>query len=188
MPYVMSRIDVPEVDDWRVAFEAAAGDGRVSWRRHRIYQSLEEPSELVIALEVDSYDDAVSLRATLPSSELFAGARFAGEPRIVAAHEGSRHEREVVARLAVFVSQKLQPDDRRRTSSLVQLVRAQPGFRAGYHLRQLETGRMVSLTIWDSAAALEAAGRAVAERPAADRRGIRPTDVGVWQVEVDFSS
>jgi hypothetical protein len=45
---------------------------------------------------------------------------------------------------------------------------------------------MISLTIWDSKAALEAAGRAVAERPARDRRGIRPSTVEVWRVEVTF--
>jgi hypothetical protein len=45
---------------------------------------------------------------------------------------------------------------------------------------------MISLTIWDSKSALEGAGRAVAERPARDRRGIRPSTVEVWHVEVDF--
>ena len=191
MPYVMSRIDVPNVDEWRHACEAVAADGSAAWRRHRIYRSLEEPDQLVIALEVDSYDDAVTLRAALPGSRLFAEARFAGQPRIVDELEstaGARDDRgEAVARLAMFDSPPaIQPDDRRRTKSLTELVRSQPGFRAGYHLRHRESGRMISLTIWDSEAALEKAARAVTQRPPADQRGIRPSVVEVWCVEVDF--
>jgi hypothetical protein len=45
---------------------------------------------------------------------------------------------------------------------------------------------MISLTIWDREAALEAAGRAVTQRPPDDQRGIRPSVVEVWRVEVDF--
>jgi heme-degrading monooxygenase HmoA len=191
MPYVMSRIDVPNVDEWTRAIETLLADGGAAWRRHRIYRSLEEPEQLVIALEVDSYEDAVALRAELPETRPFAEVRFAGEPRIVDELQGIAcacgDRRAAAARLAVFDSPPgLKPDDRRRTRSLVDLVRAQPGFRAGYHLRQPESGRMISLTIWDSTAALEAAGRAVAERPAHDRRGIRPSTVEVWRVEVDF--
>jgi heme-degrading monooxygenase HmoA len=190
MPYVMSRIDVPNVDEWTRAFETLA-DGGAAWRRHRIYRSLEEPEQLVIALEVDSYEDAVGLRADLPETTPFSEVRFAGQPRIVDELEGSacarNDRREAAARLAIFDSPpRLKPDDPRRTRSLVDLVRAQPGFRAGYHLRQPESGRMIALTIWDSKTALDAAGRAVAERPARDRRGIRPSTVEVWQVEVDF--
>ena len=193
MPYVMSRIDVPNVDEWTEAFETVAADRPVAWRRHRIYRSLEESDQLIIALEVDSYDDAVTLRAALPESRPFAEVRFAGKPRIVdelGGIAGAPDDRgKAVARLAAFDSPpELQPDDRRRTRSLTDLVRAQPGFRAGYHLRHRESGRMISLTIWDSEAALEAAGRAVTQRPPDDQRGIRPSVVEVWRVEVDFGA
>lgn len=186
MPYVMSRIDVPNVHEWTRAF-GAVSEGGAAWRRHRIYRSLEEPEQLVIALEVDSYEGAVALRAELPETRPFAEATFAGQPRIVDELERIACARGAAARLAIFDSPPgLKPDDRRRTRSLVDLLRAQPGFRAGYHLRQPENGRMISLTIWDSETALQAAGRAVAERPARNRRGIRPSTVEVWQVEVDF--
>src|SRR5437667_5745826 len=87
MPYLMSRIDVPNVDAWTRAFETLADDG-AAWRRHRIYRSLEEPEQLVIALGVDSYEDAVALRAELPESRPFAEVRFAGQPRMVDELEG----------------------------------------------------------------------------------------------------
>jgi hypothetical protein len=188
MPYVMSRVDAASVDEWKHAIEAAAG-ALAPWRRQRIYRSLEEPNQLVIALEVDSYEEAVTLRAGLRENRP-AGVRFAGEPRIVEelADTSARDDRgEAVARLAFFDSpSQLQPDDRRRTRSLVDLLRAQTGFRAGYHLRQPQSGRMLSLTIWDNETALDAAGRAVTERPAQDQRGIRPDTLEVWQVELDF--
>jgi heme-degrading monooxygenase HmoA len=102
----------------------------------------------------------------------------------------SRIDREEpVARLATFESEpELRLDDPRRMTSLVELLRSQPGFRAGYHLCHPETGRLISLTVWETESALEAAERAVAERPASDRRGIRPTSVEKWRVGVDFSS
>jgi heme-degrading monooxygenase HmoA len=189
MPYVMSRIDVPNFEEWRRSFDTA-NDGAASLR-HRIYRGLEEPNQLVIALEVDSYEEAVALRAALPQTRSFANARFAGEPRIVEQVDevacAPTPWKQAVARLAVFDSPpELQPDDRRRRRSLVDLVRAQPGFRAGYHLRHDQSGRMLSLTIWDSHAALETAGRVMAERPAHDQRGIRPSAVEVWRVEADF--
>ena len=88
------------------------------------------------------------------------------------------------ARLATFASTPhVLPDDARRAESLRALVRAQPGFRAGYHLRQPTTGRMISLTIWESEQAMNAAGRTVASRPKEDQRGITPDSIETWQVE-----
>src|ERR671933_639643 len=80
MPYVMSRIDVPNVDEWTDAFETVAADRPAAWRRHRLYRSLEEPDQLVIALEVDSYDDAVALRAALPERGTIAERLLPGSP------------------------------------------------------------------------------------------------------------
>jgi hypothetical protein len=87
-----------------------------------------------------------------------------------------------VARLALFHSVQLQPDDDRRADSLRSLLRSQPGFRAGYHLYERESGRLISLTIFDTERDLRAAGAAVASRPKEDQRGINPDEVGVWEV------
>lgn len=88
------------------------------------------------------------------------------------------------ARLATFASTpQILPDDVRRAESLRALVRSQPGFRAGYHLRQPTTGRMISLTLWESEEAMKAAGRAVASRPQEDQRGITPDSTETWEVE-----
>ena len=92
-----------------------------------------------------------------------------------------------VARVAVFDHAPVrQSDDERRVASLRELVRAQPGFVAGYHLLEEETGRMLSVTIWESDAAMKAGERAVMDRPAQDQRGIRPDRIERWTVEETF--
>lgn len=92
-----------------------------------------------------------------------------------------------VARVAFFdEAPVLQPDDARRVESLRDVVQAQSGFIAGYHLRDEETGRLMSVTIWESDAAMESGERAVMARPAEDQRGIRPDRVERWAVDGVF--
>ena len=92
-----------------------------------------------------------------------------------------------VARLAIFDEPpELQEDDARRADTLFELLASLPGFEAAYYLREKETGRLISLTVWASEDELEAAERAVAERPAEDRRGIDPSRVERWLVDASF--
>jgi heme-degrading monooxygenase HmoA len=90
-----------------------------------------------------------------------------------------------VARVAIFDDPVLH-DDERRSALLRDLVRAQPGFLGGYHLKEDGTGRLMSITVWDSDAAMEAGEQAVARRPVEDQRGIRPSRVERWVVEGTF--
>ena len=92
-----------------------------------------------------------------------------------------------VARLAIFDDPpSLQDDDARRARTLFELLASLPGFEGAYYLREEASGRLISLTIWESEDALEAAERAVGERPAEDRRGIDPTRVERWVVDASF--
>ena len=92
-----------------------------------------------------------------------------------------------VARLATFDEPPpLQDDDARRARTLFELLGSLPGFEGAYYLREEATGRLISLTIWESDDALEAAERAVAGRPAEDRRGINPSRVERWVVDASF--
>jgi heme-degrading monooxygenase HmoA len=92
-----------------------------------------------------------------------------------------------VARVAIWDEPPdLQPDDERRARSLYDLLGSLPGFVAGYYLREAATGRLMNVTMWESEDALEAAERSVAERPAADQRGIRPSRVERWVVDASF--
>jgi heme-degrading monooxygenase HmoA len=92
-----------------------------------------------------------------------------------------------VARLAIFDEPPpLEDDDARRARTLFELLGSLPGFEGAHYLREEATGRLISLTIWESEEALEAAERAVAERPAEDRRGINPSRVERWVVDASF--
>ena len=94
-----------------------------------------------------------------------------------------------VARVAIFDEPPaLRPDDARRTRSLHALLVRQPGFIAGYELREPHTGRLMSVTEWESEAALEAGERAVRSRPTGDQRGIRPSRIERWVVDAAFGS
>ena len=92
-----------------------------------------------------------------------------------------------VARVATFDEPPpLRDDDERRARTLYDLLRSLPGFVAAYYLRDSSTGRLMSVTVWESERALEAAERAVRDRPVSDQRGIRPSRVERWIVEASF--
>jgi heme-degrading monooxygenase HmoA len=92
-----------------------------------------------------------------------------------------------VARVATFDDPPaLLDDDSRRKDTLHELIGSLPGFVAGYELREESTGRLMSVTIWESEAALEAGERAVRDRPVSDQRGIRPTRIERWVVDDSF--
>jgi len=92
-----------------------------------------------------------------------------------------------VARVAIFdEAPALHDDDERRAQSLRDLLESAPGFIAGYDLREEQTGRLMSVTVWESEAALEAGEQAVRERPVSDQRGIRPSRIERWVVDATF--
>lgn len=89
-----------------------------------------------------------------------------------------------VARMAIFDEPPpLRADDDRRAQTLYDLLRSLPGFMGGYYLREEASGRLISLTVWESVERLEAAEEAVGRRPASDQRGIRPSRVERWIVD-----
>jgi heme-degrading monooxygenase HmoA len=92
-----------------------------------------------------------------------------------------------VARVAIFDEPpRLHDDDERRAGTLRALLRSLPGFITGYDLREEPTGRLMSVTVWDSEASLEAGENAVRKRPVADQRGIRPSRIEHWQIDAGF--
>jgi len=92
-----------------------------------------------------------------------------------------------VARVATFdEAPVLHDDDERRARTLRDLLQSVPGFLAGYDLREERTGRLMSVTLWESEAALEAGERAVRDRPVSDQRGIRPSRIERWMIDTSF--
>jgi heme-degrading monooxygenase HmoA len=92
-----------------------------------------------------------------------------------------------VARVAIWDEPpQLRDDDDRRAQSLYDLLESLPGFIAAHYLREPTTGRLMSVTVWESEALLEAAEQAVRDRPVSDQRGIRPSRLERWDVEASF--
>jgi hypothetical protein len=61
------------------------------------------------------------------------------------------------------------------TEALRSIIRSTPGYLAGFHSRNPESGRAVSFTVYESREALKAAGDALAKRPEDERVGVDPT-------------
>jgi hypothetical protein len=81
----------------------------------------------------------------------------------------------VIARVATF--NQLDPAELSADAveSLRSIIRSTPGYVAGFHLRNPDSGRAVSFTVYKSREALQAAGDALAKRPEVVRVGIDPT-------------
>lgn len=93
----------------------------------------------------------------------------------------------MVARVATFDEPpRLHADDKRRVASLRDLARGLPGFVAGYHLREETTGRLMSVSIWQSDEAMISGEEVIKNRPASDQRGIRPSRIERWIVDAEF--
>ena len=61
-----------------------------------------------------------------------------------------------VARLATFDDPPaLREDDQRRARTLFELLGSLHGFEGAYYLREEATGRLISLTFWESEEALD---------------------------------
>ncbi len=88
----------------------------------------------------------------------------------------------MIARVATFTH--LNPDqlDPDAIEHLRETVRAQPGFRAGYHMRDPETGKALSLVVFENLEALRATEAALDERPEGQRVRIVPDSVELFEV------
>jgi heme-degrading monooxygenase HmoA len=115
------------------------------------------------------------------------GGGQAGGRRATRGGAGSLQRAMRVARVAFFdEAPVLRDDDERRAQSLWDLLQSLPGFIAGYELREETTGRLMSVTVWESDAALEAGERAVRNRPPSDQRGIRPSRLERWLIDASY--
>jgi hypothetical protein len=82
----------------------------------------------------------------------------------------------MLARLATFNSTPANDDDP-KVKLLRETLIGTPGFVAGFHLRDPETGKAFSLTVYEDANAAKAAGQRMQARPADRRVGVEPDTV-----------
>jgi hypothetical protein len=68
MPYILTRINVGDYDQWKSMFDQDAPRARSEAKGHRIFQNADEPGEVFVLVEFDSADDARSGREKLLAS------------------------------------------------------------------------------------------------------------------------
>ncbi|HTA06810.1 MAG TPA: hypothetical protein VK774_10635 [Solirubrobacteraceae bacterium] len=82
----------------------------------------------------------------------------------------------MLARLATFDSVPADVDDP-NVKLLRETISGTPGFVAGFHLRDPQTGKAFSLSVYEDADAAKAAGQRMQARPADERVGVDPDSV-----------
>jgi hypothetical protein len=92
----------------------------------------------------------------------------------------------MIARVATF--NQLDPDalDPEAIERLRTTIRSTPGFIAGYHVRNPETGKAFSIAIYESEDAIRQVGRALAERAPGERVGINPDVIDLCAEVYEF--
>ena len=92
----------------------------------------------------------------------------------------------MIARLATFNSldpSALDPDAVERLRST---IKSTPGFVAGFHLRNPESGKAVSFAVYASPEALQAVGESLGQRSEDERVGIDPDEVDYYLEVIEF--
>jgi hypothetical protein len=92
----------------------------------------------------------------------------------------------VIARVATFNHldpSALDPDAVERLRST---IKSTPGFVAGFHLRDPESGKALSFTVYESPEALRTAGEALGKQSEDPRVGIDPDDVDYYTEVIEF--
>lgn len=79
----------------------------------------------------------------------------------------------MLARLATFNSVPADLDDP-AVKLLEETVKDTPGFVAGFHMHNPETGKAISFVVLEDANAARAMGEALARRPVENRVGVDP--------------
>ena len=82
----------------------------------------------------------------------------------------------MLARLATFNSVPADVDDP-NVKLLRETISGPPGFVAGFHLRDPQTGKAFSLSVYEDTDAAKAAGQRMQARPADKRVGVDPDSV-----------
>ena len=92
----------------------------------------------------------------------------------------------MVARVATFHRLDTEKLDPAAVEQFRSIIKNTPGYVAGFHLRNPETGKAVSFTVYERPEALEKVGDALARRPEIDPVGIDPDEVDYYSEVIEF--
>jgi hypothetical protein len=92
----------------------------------------------------------------------------------------------MIARVATFRQLDIDKLDPAAVEEFRSIMKSTPGYFAGFHLRDPETGKAVSFVVYESREALARAGEALARRPEIDPVGIDPDEIEYYSEVVEF--
>jgi hypothetical protein len=82
MAFIMSRFDVDDYDTWKQTFDADPGGRKQNGKGHRIFRSVDNPSDVLVATEFSSAEDAQAFRERLLASGALDNITVTGEPTV----------------------------------------------------------------------------------------------------------
>ena len=80
--FIMSRFDVGDYDAWKKTFDADPGGRKQSAKGHRIFRSVANPTEVFVATEFSSAEDAQAFRERQLASGALDNITVKGEPTV----------------------------------------------------------------------------------------------------------
>jgi hypothetical protein len=92
----------------------------------------------------------------------------------------------MIARVATFHQFDTDKLDPAAVDEFRSIIKGTPGYVTGFHLRNTETGKAVSLVVYESREALDKVGEALARRPDVDPVGIEPDEVDYYSEVIKF--
>jgi hypothetical protein len=82
MTYMQARVQVEDYEVWKQMFDTDPARAREAAKGHRIFRNVEDPNEVLIAVEFGSADDAKAARQRLVDSGVFERVTLKSGPTI----------------------------------------------------------------------------------------------------------
>jgi hypothetical protein len=83
MAFTLGRFEVGDYDAWKQGFDSDPAGRSETGKGHRVYRSVDNPSEVFVAVEFASADDAAAFREKLLASGALDRVTVKTEPTVV---------------------------------------------------------------------------------------------------------
>jgi hypothetical protein len=83
MAYLFGHFDVGDYDQWKQGFDSDPAGRKQAGQGHRVYRSVDDASDVFVAVEFASVDDAKSFRERLLASTALANVNVKTPPTVV---------------------------------------------------------------------------------------------------------
>ena len=83
MAYVFGHFDVGDYDEWKRMFDADPAGRKQAGKGHRVYRDVDNSSDVFVAVEFASADDARSFRERLLASQALDNVNVKTPPTVV---------------------------------------------------------------------------------------------------------